>query len=133
MSDTDELPGLIRAAIAGSGLSARQFAERILSRDERTIRRWVSGEVEPPPQAQRWLTRWVALPAADRATVVRLLTGAPRESWTAEREAELSATGELVREVWVEPGVPMEHHYRGVDPASGQPWEVVLVDDREDV
>ncbi len=126
-----DLQTLIRAAIDGSGLSARRFAELIISRDERTVRRWVAGEVDIPPHARAWLARWVALPETDRATVVRILaTEASREPWTEAREAELERTGEMVREVWVEPGVPMERHYRGVDPASGQRWEVVLVDER---
>lgn len=34
---------LLRAAIARSGLSNRQYAERVLMRDERTVRRWLSG------------------------------------------------------------------------------------------
>lgn len=48
MEDSD----LIRAAIAASGLSARQYAERVMIRDERTIRRWSSG-VSPIPNIVR--------------------------------------------------------------------------------
>ena len=35
---------LIRAAIDASGLSARKFAVEVLVRNERTIRRYLSGE-----------------------------------------------------------------------------------------
>ena len=40
----------LRAAIARSGLSARQFAIRVLTRDERTVRRWLAGD-SPIPHA----------------------------------------------------------------------------------
>lgn len=45
--------GLVRLAIRRSGLSARHWAERELVRDERTVRRWVSGEVAIPDVALR--------------------------------------------------------------------------------
>jgi hypothetical protein len=41
---------LLRAAIAASGLSARRYATEVLTRDERTVRRWLAGE-SPIPQA----------------------------------------------------------------------------------
>lgn len=41
---------LLRDAIARSGLSNRKFATEILLRDERTVRRWLSG-ASPIPQA----------------------------------------------------------------------------------
>lgn len=72
MTDSD----LIRSAIAASGLSARQFAERVMARDERTIRRWSSGDIAIPPQARDWLTRWLAISDAARERVVRALTRA---------------------------------------------------------
>lgn len=50
-------PDLLRSAIAASGVSARRFAEDVMGRDERTLRRWSSGEVEIPPLALRWLQR----------------------------------------------------------------------------
>lgn len=34
---------LLRAAIARSGLSNRQYAMTVLFRDERTVQRWLSG------------------------------------------------------------------------------------------
>src|SRR5689334_8446856 len=44
MTDRD----LLAAAIKRSGLSARAFARDVLWRDERTIRRWLSGESPVP-------------------------------------------------------------------------------------
>ena len=45
----------LRAAIARSGLSNRQYAERILARDERTVRRWLSGKQDIPHVVLRLL------------------------------------------------------------------------------
>lgn len=45
-------PELIRAAIDASGLSARKYAEMVLLRDERTVRRWVAGK-SPIPKVVR--------------------------------------------------------------------------------
>lgn len=53
---------LLRACIAKSGLSARQFAMQVLARDERTVRRWLSGQ-ELPQQARAFLERYLAQPA----------------------------------------------------------------------
>lgn len=39
---------LLRLAIERSGLSARAFARDVLWRDERTVRRWLSGESPIP-------------------------------------------------------------------------------------
>ena len=39
---------LLERAIERSGLSARAFAKDILWRDERTVRRWLSGESPIP-------------------------------------------------------------------------------------
>jgi hypothetical protein len=47
---------LLRAAIARSGLSDRAFAYEALARDERTIRRWLSGESPIPDVVVRWLS-----------------------------------------------------------------------------
>lgn len=38
-------------------MSARRFAQDVLSRDERTVRRWLSGETEIPESAASWLLR----------------------------------------------------------------------------
>ena len=43
---------LIQAAIKASGLSARKYAEMVLLRDERTVRRWVAGK-SPMPKIVR--------------------------------------------------------------------------------
>ena len=66
---------LIAAAVEASGLSARRFAERVLSRDERTVRRWASGEIAIPPIARAWLAHWLSLAQAQRARIVRTLAG----------------------------------------------------------
>ena len=66
-------PDLILAAVELSGLSARQFAERVLSRDERTVRRWSAGQIPIPPIAREWLERWIALSDTRRAAIVRAL------------------------------------------------------------
>lgn len=39
---------LLRRAIDRSGLSARAFARDVLWRDERTVRRWLSGDSPIP-------------------------------------------------------------------------------------
>lgn len=51
---------LLDQAIERSGLSARQFAERVMSRDERTIRNWRARRSPIPPQAAAWLRAYVA-------------------------------------------------------------------------
>lgn len=50
-------PETLRAAIEASGLSARRFAVEVMGRDERTVRRWLSGETEIPDSAAQWLLR----------------------------------------------------------------------------
>jgi hypothetical protein len=45
----------LRAAIARSGLSQRQFARDILTRDPRTVRRWLSGDSPIPQAVLAWL------------------------------------------------------------------------------
>lgn len=40
----------LRRAIYRSGLSARMFATRVIDRDERTVRRWLAGDVPVPPR-----------------------------------------------------------------------------------
>ena len=48
---------LLRVAIAASGLSARRYAEEVLARDERTVRRWISGQSPVPQVVERFLVR----------------------------------------------------------------------------
>lgn len=64
---------LIRAAIDTAGLSARRFAERVLTRDERTIRRWVSGEQPIPEIARERLVWLLALPDGIRSKLIGIL------------------------------------------------------------
>lgn len=51
MTDRD----LLAKAIEASGLSARRFAAEVLLRDERTVRRWLSGESPIPEPVLRFL------------------------------------------------------------------------------
>ena len=51
---------LLLAAIQASGLSRRKFAERVLLRDERTVRRWLAGDAKMPPIVREHLQVIVA-------------------------------------------------------------------------
>jgi hypothetical protein len=51
---------LLRDAIRLSGLSTRSFAETVLVRDERTVRRWIAGEAPIPDVVTRFLNRYLA-------------------------------------------------------------------------
>ena len=51
MTDRD----LLADCIARSGLSARQYATTVLLRDERTIRRWLSGKSPIPDPVRVFL------------------------------------------------------------------------------
>lgn len=51
--DLAALSDLIRS----SGLSIAAFARLVVGRDERTVRRWLAGEIEIPRQAGEWLER----------------------------------------------------------------------------
>ena len=57
---------LIQAAIKASGLSARKYAELVLLRDERTVRRWVSGESPIPKIVREMLLAQVAKRGTER-------------------------------------------------------------------
>ncbi|MGI8498385.1 MAG: hypothetical protein ACR2OG_12465 [Gemmatimonadaceae bacterium] len=46
---------LVRAAIDASGLSARAWAEQVMVRDERTVRRWLAGRPVPETVRRRLL------------------------------------------------------------------------------
>jgi hypothetical protein len=63
-------PELIQAAVEASGLSARRFAERIVARDERTVRRWLSGDIAIPLVARNWLEHWLTLSESARSRIV---------------------------------------------------------------
>lgn len=57
------------ALIAASGLSRRGFAERVLGRDERTLRHWIKGTSPIPPAATRWIDSADILPDRDVVTI----------------------------------------------------------------
>lgn len=65
MSPNDRLRRLIEA----SGLSARRFAFDVLSRDERTVRRWLAGETIPE-SAATWLERISVVVTPKRVRIV---------------------------------------------------------------
>lgn len=69
MRDQDSAP--LSALIAGSGLSIAEFARVVVGRDERTVRRWLTGEIAIPVSASSWLARVVRVDATSgRVTVV---------------------------------------------------------------
>lgn len=49
----------LRKAIQRTGLSNRQYAEAILTRDERTLRRWLAGQTPIPKQVLKFLAKEV--------------------------------------------------------------------------
>lgn len=51
---------LLERAIEASGLSARQFARKVLIRDERTIRRWLAGDSPIPEPVVEFLSQRVS-------------------------------------------------------------------------
>lgn len=57
---------LLSLAIDRSGLSARKFAELVLVRDERTIRRWLKGESPIPKVVREMLQAQVAKPEGEK-------------------------------------------------------------------
>lgn len=48
---------LLSAHVTASGLSIAEFARTVVGRDERTVRRWLTGKTEIPEQAADWLAR----------------------------------------------------------------------------
>lgn len=50
---------LLERAVAHSGLSLRSFAETVMVRDERTVRRWRAGDVPIPAVCIRKLEQYV--------------------------------------------------------------------------
>lgn len=58
MSDSEKL----RAVIEASGLSARRFADEVLLRDERTVRRWLAGDSPIPEPVAVRLDAWLLAP-----------------------------------------------------------------------
>lgn len=48
---------LLSAMVAASGLTIGEFARTVVGRDERTVRRWLTGATEIPEQMADWLMR----------------------------------------------------------------------------
>jgi len=67
MSDTAR--ALLSAMVTASGLSVAEFARMVMGRDERTVRRWLSGEIEIPDGAVRWLERADVSATSKRVTI----------------------------------------------------------------
>lgn len=67
-------PELIREAVKLSGLSSRAFAEEIVWRDERTVRRWNAGASPMPPHVRAKLEWFTRLTPAKRSTYVDAAT-----------------------------------------------------------
>ena len=69
---------LTRAAIAAAGYDPELIADReafaaLTGRDERTVRRWLRGEIRIPPAARAWLENWLTLSDATRSRIVGAL------------------------------------------------------------
>ena len=58
MTGASDAVALLREAIQRSGLSARAFAYQVLVRDERTMRRWLSGDSPMPAIVAKWLAEF---------------------------------------------------------------------------
>ena len=50
---------MLEAALVKSGLSVSKFAEDLMGRDPRTVRRWRAEDQGIPFQARRWLARYL--------------------------------------------------------------------------
>jgi hypothetical protein len=53
---------LLKRRILESGLSVRQFAIQVMVREDRTVRRWLSGESPVPNMVVDWLVEPYAPP-----------------------------------------------------------------------
>jgi transcriptional regulator with XRE-family HTH domain len=53
---------LLKRRIEESGLSTTAFAERIMLRDARTVRRWLAGDSPIPNQVLSWLVEAWKIP-----------------------------------------------------------------------
>lgn len=106
--------GLLQEAIAASGLSNRQYAEQVLVRDERTIRRWLAG-VNPIPAM---VVKFIEAEAGREGMEEE---GARREAvkrWGECGWAQKSLEG--VYEVWG--GSDLEYY------GSGDSWKAAFAD-----
>ena len=61
----------LSAMVAQSGLSIADFARTVMGRDERTVRRWLTGAIEIPDSAKQWLAR-VAVEVNSKTVTVRV-------------------------------------------------------------
>jgi hypothetical protein len=50
-------PEILRAVIAASGLSQVRYAETVLFRNPRTVRRWLAGDAPIPRAVMQFLIR----------------------------------------------------------------------------
>jgi len=57
-----EVIELLKRRIQESGLSVRQFAIQVMIREDRTVRRWLSGESPTPNVVLGWLMEPYAPP-----------------------------------------------------------------------
>lgn len=55
----DDSMALFERALAKSGLSLRSFAETVMVRDERTVRRWRAGDTPIPDVVTRKLEQYL--------------------------------------------------------------------------
>jgi hypothetical protein len=76
---------VVRLAVEMSGLSARVFAENICWRDERTIRRWVSGDQAVPMNALRNLVWFLLISGAQRKAIVNAASSNAKLDYVAAR------------------------------------------------
>lgn len=53
-------PELVRQAVTLSGLSVTKFAEDVMLRESRTVRRWLTGKSPIPKLARQYLEQYVA-------------------------------------------------------------------------
>lgn len=65
-----ERSNVVQLAVELSGLSARVFAENICWRDERTIRRWISGDQDIPSNALKNLVWFLHISTGQRRAIV---------------------------------------------------------------
>ena len=76
MSRTSRAPNtdvaLLRIRIAESGLSDRQFAKKVLKRDERTVRRYLAGDNDIPPLVKELLRKPFVAPWPTEKTLPML-------------------------------------------------------------
>lgn len=63
---------ILEARISEAGISAKKFASEVLKRDERTLRRWRSGESPIPDLVRRFIRDPQPAPWPTKATLPKL-------------------------------------------------------------